>query len=177
MTCREQQLDEHVRGQDRVGPQRRRAQPLEDPALAIDRHDRDQRQHGARGDQKRREDRQIDRDEARDVGRPALRTRGPSIRPSTTKISTGMPTVPMTPIGSRTKILISSQVSPRVRAAWSAASVANRVTGQLEKDVLERRQLGAEVDHADPMLRQALDDLGHEIVAAAANRDLLRPGC
>src|SRR5439155_18992528 len=76
--------------------------------------------------------------------------RGPNTQPSTTKISTGTP-APNTPNGSRTKILISSQVSLHSpRSMMSAASVANHVAGQFEKDVLECRELGAKVDHPDP---------------------------
>src|SRR5262245_49589023 len=44
-------------------------------------------------------------------------TRGPTSRPNPTYTSTGRPTVPITPSGSRRKILISSQVSfqsPRI---------------------------------------------------------------
>ena len=80
---RQQQLDEHVRGENRVRPQRRRAQPLEDAALAVDRDDRHERQHGAERDQDRDEDRQDDVDEAptpraetsRRAGRAAARAR------------------------------------------------------------------------------------------------------
>src|SRR6202048_1105166 len=97
----------------------------------------------------------------------------PSTRPNTTKINTGTATVPMTPSGSRTKILISSQVSfQSPRSMVSAPSVPNHVTGQLEKDVLECRELGAEVDHPHPMFRQTLDHLGHEIAPESANGQL-----
>jgi hypothetical protein len=40
-------------------------------------------------------------------------------------------------------------------------SVATLVTGQPEEDVFERRQFGAEIEDANPMLGQALDDLRH----------------
>jgi hypothetical protein len=59
----EQQLHQHVRGQDRAGPQRRRAQALEDASLAVDRDDRDQRQHRAERDQNRGEHGEDDADE------------------------------------------------------------------------------------------------------------------
>jgi hypothetical protein len=41
-----------------------------------------------------------------------------------------------------------------------------------EEDVLERRQLGPEVDDADLVLRRQWITLRHEIVAAAENREL-----
>ena len=84
----------------------------------------------------------------------ARRARGPSSRPKHDEDQRPeCRRVPITPSGSRTKILISSQVSLQSpRSMVSSASVANRVAGELEEDVLERRQLGAEVGHADPML-------------------------
>src|SRR5262245_38940394 len=91
-------------------------------------------------------------------------TRDPSIRPNRMKIKTGTPIEPMTPSGSRRKILISSQVSfqsPRSMVS-ACLSVPNHVAGQFQKYILERRQLGAEVDDADPVLRQTLDDPGDE---------------
>src|SRR5437667_4625840 len=113
------------------------------------------------------------RTEAR-IGRSTEITRGtsaatrrlsePNIWPNTTKINTGIPTMPMTPSGSRTKILISSQVSfESPRSTVSAASVPNHVASQLEKDVLERRKLCAEVDHPYPVFRQTLDHVRHQI--------------
>src|SRR5689334_20033341 len=90
-------------------------------------------------------------------GAPA-RTRGPSHRPNATKTSTGTTNVPINPSGSRTKILISSHVSfQSPRGMVLVASVPDRVAGQLEKDVFERRNLGAEVDDAHPMLGQTVD--------------------
>ena len=52
--------------------------------------------------------------------------------------------------------------------------VADRVTGELEEHVLERRLLGAEA--ADPHLvfGQALNHLGDETVAPAVDRELAR---
>ena len=108
---REEQLDQHVRRQDRVRPQRRGAQPLEDAAFAVDRDDRDQRQHGAHGDQQRREDGQIDRDEARHVRRAGVAPRRRASGPAPRRAAPGRPPSRTTPSGSRTKILISSQVS------------------------------------------------------------------
>src|SRR4249919_1976031 len=93
--------------------------------------------------------------------------RPPASRPNPTKIATGMRIVPSAPSGSRMKILISSQVScsrPR-----NINSIADRVAGDREKDVLERRQQRAEVGRPNPVLGQALDDVGHEILAAAAD--------
>ena len=94
-----------------------------------------------------------------------------------------MPIVPNTPIGSRTKILISTHVrrqsplsmiaGPRHGAPSALArvtrhfrhtsvgilSVPDRMAGQPEEDVLERRDHGAEVGDPDAMLREALDHL------------------
>ncbi len=49
------------------------------------------------------------------------------------------PTVPMRPSGSRTKILISSQVRFQQSAQHRQSSVPDRMAGQLEEHVLERR--------------------------------------
>src|SRR6185436_16338668 len=87
--------------------------------------------------------------------------RRPNSRPRTTNIITGMPTVPNTPNGSRMKILSSSQVSLNSPRSMVGTSVANPVPGQPEEDVLECRQLGAEVGHANPMIGQTLDHVGH----------------
>jgi len=43
--------------------------PPEDPAVAVNRDDGDQRKHGARRDQQGRQDRKVDRDDARYLGR------------------------------------------------------------------------------------------------------------
>src|SRR6478672_263958 len=103
-------------------------------------------------------------------GRAAARaSAGPARRPRTTKTRTGMPTVPNTPIGSRTKILISSHVS---RSSFTMRSLADRAAGQSQEHILEGRQLGAEIADADTMFRDAGDGVGHEVAAAAANRDL-----
>ena len=56
----EQQLDDHVGGEDGLRTQRRGAQPLEDAALAVDGDDGDQRKHRADGNQKRRKNRETD---------------------------------------------------------------------------------------------------------------------
>src|SRR6185503_6476061 len=103
------------------------------------------------------------------AGEPS-RMSGPTKRASTTKTKTGTNTVPMTPSGSRTKILISSQVSCHT-VRIEADSVANRVAGQLEKDVLERRDFRAEVGDRDSMLRDAADHQRHEIVTLSPQRD------
>src|SRR5882724_2037553 len=103
----------------------------------------------------------------------------PASRPRPTNISTGISTVPSAPSGSRMKILISSQVSfnsPRHISSPqspSSVSVANRVAGDREEHVLERRQQRAEVGRADPVLGQALDHVGHEVFAAAADGEAL----
>src|SRR6185436_9627801 len=93
----------------------------------------------------------------------------PNIRPSTTNISTGNATVPITPSGSRTKILISSQVSVQSPRSTSGASIPNRMARQLQKHVFERRALGAKVGDLHAMLREACDHVRHHVVAASAN--------
>ena len=47
------------------------------------------------------------------------------------------------------------------------------MSGQSEKDVFERRILGAEVDHVYAMFAEAPDYLGHQLIAASAHGDLL----
>src|SRR5262245_25777264 len=117
-------------------------------------------------------------DMARGTSGDARPTRGPGSRPNPTYTSTGRPSVPITPSGSRRKILISSQVSfqsPRSMVSAevisvSLPSVANLMAGELKKHILECRKLGAEVDDADPVLAQTVDHVRHQVVAAAANR-------
>ena len=46
----------------------------------------------------------------------------------------------------------------------SPVSVANRVTGQPQKDVFECRHFRAEIDDPYPVFRETPDDLGDEIV-------------
>src|SRR5688500_11920245 len=91
----------------------------------------------------------------------------PAIRLITTNISTGMPMVPKTPIGSRMKILISSQVSfrsPRM-------SVPNQPAGELEIRILERRHRRAEVGDSDAVLGDASNHMGNQIRTGALNGD------
>src|ERR1700722_15726103 len=95
----------------------------------------------------------------------------PATRPITRKTKTGKPTVPNAPSGSRMKTLISIQVSfqsPRNIISL----VANRTASQFEKHVLEVGDDHAEVSDAYTALGQTVDHLGHQIVAAAANRKL-----
>jgi hypothetical protein len=104
------QLHQHMGRQNRLRPQRRGAQPLQNPALPINRDNRHQRKH--RADEISSET---------STGRPTLgnaagRQRGrwksdAAILPTATKISTGNTIVPNAPIGSRRKTLISIQVS------------------------------------------------------------------
>src|SRR5580693_9465311 len=94
----------------------------------------------------------------------------PATRPATTNTSTGIPIVLNTPSGSRKKILISSQVnlqSPRSIAML----VPDRVTGELEKHILEGGEHRAEVGDPDPVFGQTLDDLGDQVIAPTANRE------
>src|SRR5262249_45330902 len=103
---------------------------------------------------------------------------GTRSRVSAKKLTTGSATVPMTPIGCGSKILIASQVSrqsPRSMVGTSIAictSIANRVAGQLEKDVLERRDLRTKIDHRHSMLCHTLNHVGDEIVAVTADHEV-----
>src|SRR5215208_5004597 len=90
----------------------------------------------------------------------------PTTRLTIRNMITGMPTVPNRPIGSRVNILISSQVSfssPRT-------SVPDRVAGQLQIHVLERRQDRAEIGDSDAMLGDAANHVGDQVFTRAANR-------
>src|SRR6185295_1923699 len=89
-------------------------------------------------------------------------------RPSTTTVNVGTTSVPMSPSGSRAKILSSSQVSFQ-RCRSVIVSVSNGMAGDLQKHVLQRRRLGAEVGDVDPMIREAPDHRGHEILTPAAD--------
>src|SRR6476469_1956510 len=110
------------------------------------------------------------------TGRPTSTERRPEAgsplnrRPSATNSSTGIPTVPNRPSGSRTKILISSHVSFQSPRSM-APSVSNRVAGQPEKDILERRKHRSEIGDPDSMLGEALDHVRDEAVAPTSNRD------
>src|SRR5882672_5385177 len=97
---------------------------------------------------------------------------GDSVRPAKLprpmKTTTGMTMVPAAPMGSRMKILISSQVSFR---RPRSTSIPDRVAGQREEHILEAGQHGPEVGDADPVLRQAVDHGGDEVLAASLNRE------
>src|SRR5437588_3241107 len=90
-------------------------------------------------------------------------------RPNMMNTSTGTTMVPMAPSGSRRKILISSQVSCQRPRRRCMDSVPHGVAGEHEEDILEIRKHGAELGDSDPLLGEALDHLGHEIVPEAAN--------
>src|SRR5688572_16837596 len=76
-------------------------------------------------------------------------------RPSARNRTTGIATVPISPSGSRTKILISSQVSfQRPLNTRLPNLLPYRVSRDLEEDLLERRDEGTELGHADPVLGQ-----------------------
>src|SRR5438132_10025773 len=66
-------------------------------------------------------------------------------RPNNRNTTTGIISVPTNPIGSRVKILVSSQVSfQNPRRKEGRISVPYPVAGQLQQDILERRYLRAE---------------------------------
>src|SRR5262249_929628 len=125
----------------------------------------------------------------------------PSARPRPTNTSNGKAKVPIRPSGSRTKILISSQVSLRrplstlilvaIRCPLSArgkrpvlpsplahrplaiaqVSIPHRVSRQRQKHVLEIRRQGLKVHDPDPVLRDALDDVADEVLSSSSHDD------
>src|SRR5215218_4278857 len=70
--------------------------------------------------------------------------RGPPARRSRKKIAIGARIEPKTPSGSRRKILSSSQVSFQ-RPLSITCSAPDRMAGQAQEDVLERRRLGTKI--------------------------------
>src|SRR5271167_1098722 len=108
----------------------------------------------------------------------ALVTRPPpDNRPTTKNTRTGRMIEPNAPSGSRRKILISSQVSfqsPQNIVCLAFASsllIANRMAGQLQKDVFQAGQHRAKIGDSDAVLGQTLDHLSHEVVAQPLNRE------
>src|SRR5579871_1923772 len=96
----------------------------------------------------------------------------PTIRPATRNTTTGIPIVPIAPSGSRMNILTSIQVNFQSPRSIDESSIANRVTGQFEKNILKVGENRAEIGDAYSVLRQAMNHLGDEIVAAPPNREL-----
>src|ERR1700688_1707486 len=100
-------------------------------------------------------------------------SRPPANRPATTIPKTGSNIDPNAPSGSRRKILISSQVSFQSPSSIvESLSIADRMAGQFQKDVLQIGQHGAKVGHPDPILGETLDHLSHEIVAPPLKGEL-----
>src|SRR3954469_6956580 len=93
----------------------------------------------------------------------------PNGRPRTTKSRTGMTTVPMTPSGSRTKILISSHVSVSRPLSIRRPSVPDRVAGDVEEHVFQRRSIGAKIRDFDLMIRDTANHTCDQVVPLAAN--------
>src|SRR6185312_1307713 len=106
-------------------------------------------------------------------GTPRTPRPPPVTLPSRMNASTGTTIVPNAPSGSRRKILISSQVRCQSPRSIVFSSVADRVAGQLQEHVLEVRQLRAKLRDSDAILRDALDDVGHEPVPDAADREAI----
>src|SRR5437762_1604517 len=96
----------------------------------------------------------------RGVGRP------PANRLTATKTRTGNKIDPNAPSGSRRKILISSQVSfQSPRSIAESPSIADRMAGQFQKDVLQVGQHSSDVGDPDPILGETLEHFGDEVVA------------
>src|SRR5215467_563266 len=80
------------------------------------------------------------------VGREPGIIRRPPNRLTAAKTTTGNKIDPNAPSGSRRKILISSQVSfQSPRSIAGSLSIANRMAGQFQKDVLQVGQHSAEI--------------------------------
>src|SRR5215467_10548625 len=93
-------------------------------------------------------------------------TRPAPNRLTATKTRMGNKIDPTAPSGSRRKILISSQVSfQSPRSIARSPSIADRMAGQFQKDVLQVGQHSAEIGDPDPIFGETLDHLGHEVVA------------
>src|SRR5256885_7092749 len=94
--------------------------------------------------------------------------RRPSRRPSRTNAATGTSTEPKKPSGSLAKIFSSSQVSfqsPRI------VSVAQRMSGQFQKDIFEIRHHRSKIGDAHAVLGHALDHISDDVAALSANRE------
>ena len=137
-------------GEDGVRTQRRRPEPLEDAALAVDRDDRDERQHRAQRDHHRCEHGDIDADQ-----RGGAR-RGCDEPPSKQTAEHDEDQHRDGDGPDRAERLahedLDLQPGQFQEATQHPTSIANRVTGELEEDVLEIWQLGAEICHPDPVL-------------------------
>jgi hypothetical protein len=83
--------------------------------------------------------------------------------------------VPIAPNGSRRNILVSIHVNfQSPRSMEYQASIANRVTGQFEEDILKVGENRAEIGDPYPILGQTVNDFGDKILAAAPNREMRR---
>src|SRR5271168_3362605 len=104
----------------------------------------------------------------------------PTTLPSTRNTSTGKAIVPNAPSGSRRKILISIQVSfpsPRsifIQPYQRIPSFPYRTPRQLQKHVLEVRQNRPEIRHADEILDETANHLGHQVTLSANRETLVR---
>src|SRR5262245_51492647 len=103
-------------------------------------------------------------------GRSGRGTVGPRNRASPRNSTIGMRMLPKRPSGSRAKILISRRVSFRRDRMAICGLVTNRMPRQLEKHIFQVRHAGAELGDAHPVLRDAVDDVGHEIFAPPSQR-------
>src|SRR5262249_33888897 len=110
--CSEEQLHDDMGSENRLRPERRGAKSPQDAAFAIDRDDGDQGRTGLS-----RRGMSSDANTGRSTATKLLTPGGTTFnllrnrRPTMANINTGTSKVPKTPSGSRTKILISSQVS------------------------------------------------------------------
>src|SRR4030095_8424382 len=97
-------------------------------------------------------------------------TVGPRNPASPRNSTIGMTMLPKRPSGSRAKILISRRTSFRRDRMAIRGLVTNRVPRQLEEHILQVRHAGAELGDAHPVLREAVDDVGHEVLAPPTPR-------
>ena len=104
----------------------------------------------------------------RQPGAP-LRICGPTRRPRTTKIRTGIATELIRPSGSRTKIFDfePGQSPESTEHVGSVHSVTNHMASQLEEHVLERRRSVRKSTTWNLMFRDTMNHLCDEIAPAA----------
>src|ERR1700679_568457 len=65
-----------------------------------------------------------------------------------------------------------SRVHASSSSSLVSSLVANRMTGQFQKDIFKVRENRAELRDPDPILGKALNHLGDEIVASSPNGEL-----
>src|SRR5262245_11817717 len=141
--------------------QRRRSQPSENAAFAIDGDDRDKREDGAGDYQQDAQDREIDRHRARRIRRRSSQARAE--QPAQPDIHQDRQADRSDNAERLAQEDLDFEPGQFPKSAQhgvsllSLLSVSNLMAGELQKYVLECRKLGAEVDDTDPVLAEAVD--------------------